>query len=164
MPSRDGQDIPINIIQSSMEQTTTLMIHTWQALSSFEESCATSLSDLIVGAASSENGKYLSASIHFSFKVEMCFKALDEVDKLTWAEKQTRKLDMSLEENLQIDLYQVYPCHSNRNCSVTRWLNYFHFFEQKSQSDEDFNKSIRSWEQRLPIISKSSSKLGFRRL
>ncbi|OAL06961.1 hypothetical protein IQ06DRAFT_5889 [Phaeosphaeriaceae sp. SRC1lsM3a] len=69
-------------LQSSVNQTMKLTAMVWSVVTAFEESCAASITSILLLTKSSRL-EALSASAHLVLKVEMLYKALDALERST---------------------------------------------------------------------------------
>lgn len=94
-PKQNNLEVPRDLVESSIDRTGELMTKIFSVLSKFEESCATSISDMLLYTCNSHLLKTLSVSGYFIFKIERFFIALDELHKLKQAKGKTGKLKTS---------------------------------------------------------------------
>lgn len=86
-------------LQSSVNQTMKLTAMVWSVVTAFEESCAASITSILLLTKSSRL-EALSASAHLVLKVEMLYKALDALERSTkiWVKICKPRLDESNEK------------------------------------------------------------------
>ena len=88
-----GYKITRESVQASVDQTNNLTLRVWSVMSAFEETCATSISN-IIQHATTDRLEALSASSYFVLEIEGLFVALDKFSnsELKLVGQETRKL------------------------------------------------------------------------
>jgi hypothetical protein len=88
-PKVNGVELTPEMSEASLQRTEVLTHRAWAVLSYFEESCATSLSDMLLHVSKSEVPSALSASAAFIPKVEKFFATLEKLNRLQQAQDNT---------------------------------------------------------------------------
>ncbi|KAF1961409.1 hypothetical protein CC80DRAFT_437190 [Byssothecium circinans] len=99
IPTENGLEVDQCHVDASMDRTEKLMNDIWIVLSTFEEGCAASISDMLLHVSESAPATALSTSAYFILKIEKFFEVLDRLDKLNQA-KEREGLRMSREQKL----------------------------------------------------------------
>ncbi|KAH7349043.1 hypothetical protein BKA66DRAFT_295311 [Pyrenochaeta sp. MPI-SDFR-AT-0127] len=94
-PRVNGLEVPQDLVEASMAQSSELTTQLWQVMSKFEESCATSLSDMLQQSTQPSRVKTISISAYFLFKIEGLFLALDEVERLNPLQEQAGTFEIT---------------------------------------------------------------------
>lgn len=104
-PRQNGLEVPQSLVEASLDHTSDLVGQVWQVMSKFEESCAASLSDMLIHTSQSNLLKVASTSAYLIFKIEGLFTALDIVDRLKQSQGQTGIFEIKRNWGLQIDIF-----------------------------------------------------------
>jgi hypothetical protein len=91
-PQVNGVELTPDVIETSLQRTEGFTNQAWTTMSQFEESCATSLSDVLSHINDPEVTGALSASGTFIPKVEKYFAALENLNELQQGQDSKGKL------------------------------------------------------------------------
>jgi hypothetical protein len=92
-PQLLGVEVSYDRLRASVNLTKELVHKMWLTLSSFEDSCATALSDMVLSATKPNPPKALSASSYLVVKVEGLCIALNDLDEQLEFTRTTSKFE-----------------------------------------------------------------------
>ncbi|KAF2640977.1 hypothetical protein P280DRAFT_427391 [Massarina eburnea CBS 473.64] len=99
IPYKNGVELSQDIVDEYLDRTEDLMNRIWMVLSAFEESCASSISDMLLHVSNAESNEAVKAEACILIKIEGFFGALDRLDRLKQAREGTH-MTMQREQKL----------------------------------------------------------------